>query len=212
MIAGLYGMVDTSAAPGRDPLEVADGLLAAGVRVLQLRMKGAPDAAVRRVLGPLAARCAAAGASLVVNDRVDLAAEFGVGVHLGQDDGDPRQARARLGGALVGWSTHDLEQVARAAALGVDYIGFGPVFSGTGKHRSRGDSRTPMAARGIDGLAAAVRASAVPVVAIGGIGLAQLPAVAATGVAAVAAIGAVAGADDVAAAARAFQAAFQAAA
>jgi len=195
-------MVDASARPGRSHLEIARALVGAGVTVLQLRAKEASDAE----LVALARSLMELDALLIVNDRVDVAAAVGAGVHLGQDDGSVADARARLGSVVIGQSTHDLGQVAATAA---DYVGFGPVFSAAGKHLAASDSRQPMAARGIEGLTAAVAAASVPVVAIGGIGLSQLPSVVATGVAAVAAIGGVAGADDVGAAAAAYQAMFR---
>ncbi len=70
---------------------------------------------------------------LLVNDRVDVAqalAEEGIdGVHLGQDDTPPRVARDLLGPeALIGWSTHDYEEVRRAQEEPVDYLGFGAIF------------------------------------------------------------------------------------
>ncbi len=197
-VQGLYGIADVSGAPGRDVLDLADAWLAAGVTILQLRMKGAPRSAVRAVLKQLVPRALAVGCALVLNDDVLLAAEFpGLGVHLGQDDLDPRRARQRLGPEpLIGWSTHTLEQVASAAGLPVDYVGFGPVFSAAGKHRSPDDARTPMAPVGLGSLSRAVAAATVPVVAIGGIDGLRLASVMDTGVAAAAVISAVAQAKD----------------
>jgi thiamine-phosphate diphosphorylase len=166
------------------------------------------EAALRR----LSPQVAAAGARLIVDDRADVAARVpGVGVHLGQHDGDPREVRRRLGAdRLIGWSTHNLEQVAEAPARQVDYIGFGPVFSAAGKHLDPTDRRAPMAAVGLSGLKAAVRLSSLPVVAIGGIGLEQVDSVVATGADAAAVISAVTRAPDPSAAARAIQLAFAA--
>ena len=197
-IRGLYGIVDVSGNPGLDELTLGRAWLAAGVSVLQLRMKAASDDAMRSVLVELVPRCAAAGCLLIVNDRVHLAAEHpGVGVHLGQDDGDPREVRRLLGpDRLIGWSTHTLEQVRLAPSLGVDYVGYGPVFSAAAKHRATGDTRTPMAARGLAALSEAVAAATLPVVAIGGIDATRLPFVLATGVQSVAMISAVSQAED----------------
>jgi len=95
-----------------------------------------------RVLDLLAAHpgCALV---LTVNDRVDVAmalAERGVaGVHLGQSDLDPARARALLGPeALVGLSTHSLEQVIEAEDAPVDYLGFGPVHATETKGYTQG--------------------------------------------------------------------------
>ena len=194
--AGFYGIADSDAAP--DVLRLARRLLRGGAPTLQLRMKHRPRGEIRRALAILVRESAKVGAVLVLNDHVDLAAEFpGVGLHLGQDDIDPREARKRLGPErLIGWSTHDLLQIRTAEAMSVDYVGFGPVFSAAGKHLHPADTRTEAAARGVVGLAAAVTASRIPVVAIGGIGRDQLPSVLSTGVHAVAAIGAPARAAD----------------
>ncbi len=211
-VSGLYGMVDLSASPQLTHDDLADVLLAAGAGVLQLRMKSASDAGVEAVAARLLPAVRAAGATLVVNDRLEVASRLsGVGLHLGQGDVDPRQARRCLGpGRLIGWSTHTPEQVAAAPATGVDYIGFGPVFSAAGKHLDPDDPRPPMAAVGLSGLRSAVRLSSLPVVAIGGIGLEQVEAVCATGVDAVAVISAVSAAPDPEEAARAIQRAFAA--
>ena len=197
-IRGLYGIVDVSGNPALDELTLARAWLAAGVSVLQLRMKAASDDAMRAVLRELAPRCVAAECALLVNDRVHLAVEHpGVGVHLGQDDGDPQEARRVLGpDRVIGWSTHTVEQVRRAPSLGVDYIGYGPVFSAAAKHRAAGDTRTPMAARGLAALSGAVAEATLPVVAIGGIDATRLPFVLATGVQSVAMISAVSQAED----------------
>jgi len=197
-IAGLYGIVDVSGQPALDELTLAQAWLGAGISVLQLRMKGAAEADIAGVLDELVPLCAAADCLLILNDHVSLAASRpGVGVHLGQDDEDPRIARELLGpDRVIGWSTHDLEQVARATAMGVDYIGYGPVFSAAGKHLAPSDGRAPMGPRGLGSLSAAVAAATVPVVAIGGIDAARLPFVLATGVAAVAVISAVARSSD----------------
>lgn len=208
-IRGLYGIVDVSGSPTVDEPTLAQAWLAAGVSVLQLRMKTASDAAMRDVLSDLAPRCAAAGCLLIVNDRLSLAAEHpGVGLHLGQEDGDPRDARRLLGpDRVIGWSTHTVEQVRRAPSLGVDYVGFGPIFSAAAKHRNAGDTRTPMTARGLAALSGAVAAATLPVVAIGGIDAARLPFVLATGVQSVAMISAVSQAADPRRAARELSAA-----
>lgn len=193
-VRGLYGMVDTGVALA--PAAQLAMLLDAGCRVVQLRDKsGSSDArcALTRALLP---RVRAARARLIVNDDLTAAA-LADGVHLGQDDAPPELARARLGpGALVGWSTHTPDQVAAARGR-VDYIGFGPIFSTASK-----DTGYPP--RGLRALAAAVSAFDGPVVAIGGIDAAALPAVRATGAAAWAVIGAIWGAPDPCGAARFF--------
>lgn len=210
-VRGLYGLLDTSLCTWRSHRNLCDALLAAGARVLQLRHKTASDDELRHIAEQLAPRCRAAGATLLVNDRLSVAAELGLGLHLGQDDGAPEQARRLLGpGAVIGWSTHDLAQVAAAPGRGVDYVGFGPVFSAAHKHVAPDDRRPVDAARGLELLRRAVERSQLPVVAIGGITSDRLAGVLATGVAAVAMMGALNAADDVEAAATSVQAAFAA--
>ena len=108
---------------------------------------------------------------VLVDDRVDVAAvlwERGcAGVHLGQDDCPVAAARALLGSEpLVGLSTHDAAQVAHAAKLQVDYVGFGPIHATATKGYTRGV--------GAEACAAASALSVQPLFAIGGIGLRHL--------------------------------------
>jgi len=191
-------MVDTSPCPQRSHVELASALLAAGSRVLQLRMKGAPVEQQAELLRTLVPLCETHKARLVVNDSMALAARFsGVGVHLGQEDDDPREARRLLGsGVLIGRSTHGIGQAMDAEKMGVDYIGFGPLFSSESKHLAPDDLRAPSPPVGLGALKQVVRDATVSVVAIGGISLNSLPLVLATGVPAVAVISAVVMADN----------------
>jgi thiamine-phosphate pyrophosphorylase len=107
----------------------------------------------------------ASGAKLIVNDRADVALALGAdGVHLGQDDMPPRAARALLGErAVIGFSTHSVEQAIAAARMPVDYIAVGPVFETKSKEN-------PDPVVGLEGLRR-VREAVGPVtlVAIGGV-------------------------------------------
>jgi thiamine-phosphate pyrophosphorylase len=109
------------------------------------------------------------GVRLIINDRVDIALAVGAhGVHLGQDDMPPEAARRLLGlSAIIGYSTHDLEQARKAVALPIDYLAFGPIFATSTKHDT-----SPVV--GIEGLRA-VRSVVgdFPLVAIGGISAAN---------------------------------------
>src|ERR1044072_7757537 len=77
----------------------------------------------------------AGGAKLIINDRADIALALGAdGVHLGQDDMPPEAARALLGEtAVIGFSTHSVEQAIAAARMPLDYIAVGPVFTTNSK-------------------------------------------------------------------------------
>ncbi len=104
------------------------------------------------------------GATLIINDRCDLAlAVKADGVHLGQEDLPLADARRLLGpDAIIGLSTHNPEQVRAAAALQPDYIGFGPIFGTTTKA-----DHDPVV--GLEGLRAARALTTLPIFAIGGI-------------------------------------------
>jgi thiamine-phosphate pyrophosphorylase len=176
---GIYALVDvgTCRTRGLDPLALARAFCREPLAALQLRAKDGTDRerlALARALAPV---CRAAGIPFVVDDRADLALLADAdGVHVGRDDLPPAQIRTMLGpGRLVGWSTHDAAQVAAAADEPIDYIGFGPVFATRTK-------RNPDPVVGLAGLREAVARAAHPVVAIGGIGLDDLPAIRETGV------------------------------
>src|SRR6185295_4846071 len=75
------------------------------------------------------------GVQLIINDRVDIALAVGAaGVHLGQDDLSPEAARKLLGPqAIIGYSTHNLEQAITAIQQPIDYLAIGPIFATTTK-------------------------------------------------------------------------------
>lgn len=109
------------------------------------------------------------GVQLIINDRVDVAlAVRAHGVHLGQDDLPPDAARNLLGAeAIIGYSTHNIEQAIAATKLPIDYLAIGPIFATSTK-----SDTAPVL--GLDGLRAVRRAiSDFPLVAIGGITLAN---------------------------------------
>ena len=110
------------------------------------------------------------GVKIIINDRVDIALALQAdGVHLGQDDLSPREARTLLGeSAIIGYSTHSVEQAIEAIKLPIDYIAIGPAFETTTK-------LDPDAVVGLDGLRRIRNAiGKFPLVAIGGINLANL--------------------------------------
>lgn len=130
--------------------------------------------------------CRINGVPLVINDDILLARAVGAdGVHLGQDDGNPREARAVLGhGALIGISVSTPEELDRTDLAPCDYIGSGPVYA-TG---TKADAKP---VRGIHGLQEIVSQVPLPVVAIGGITAARAADCLRTGAAGVAVISAV---------------------
>lgn len=176
--------VDVAARAGWAPLDLARAYLEGGARVLQLRAKHLAS-------GPFLTLCddviQAAGpyqASIIVNDRVDLAAlAKAAGVHVGQEDLAPAEARRLLGpGAVVGFSTHTVAQIEAAVREPISYLAVGPVFGTSTKD-------TGYSAVGLELVSAAARlAGDIPVVAIGGITLETAPAVWRAGATAVAVI------------------------
>lgn len=166
--------------------EIASRLFSTGIRLLQVREKTLPDRDLLEAVEECRRKGAEHGATVLVDDRVDVAALAGVGVHLGEEDLPASIARQLLpAGAPVGVSTHDLEAARRAFLdTGCDYVAFGPVFeSGTKPGR---------AARGIGALADVARQKTKPLVAIGGITGERLDAVFDAGADSAAVIGALA--------------------
>ena len=125
--------------------------------MIQLREKEMPNRELLPLARDLRELTAATGTLLIINDRVEIAALCGAdGVHQGQDDLPPEEARKILGStAIVGVSTHAPEQASEAERRGADYIGVGPIFeTRTVEHRQ---------AVGIEYIQAAERAApAIP--------------------------------------------------
>src|SRR5207249_3479348 len=130
-LPAFYPILDLDAAlrRGFDPVWMAREILAGGARILQFRHKGFFSRETCRVLEQVSELCRAEGATLVVNDRADLARIFGAALHLGQEDLTPRDARLVAGPDLaIGFSTHNEAQLAAAAVEPVDYLALGPIF------------------------------------------------------------------------------------
>ncbi|RIA46625.1 thiamine-phosphate diphosphorylase [Hephaestia caeni] len=126
------------------PLDVSGGfadrlaraLDAGPVAAFQFRVKHVDQHEAARLAEPLQPICAARDVAFIVNDSVSLAKRLGAdGVHLGQDDGDPREARALLGpSAQIGVTCHDSRHLAmEAGEAGADYVAFGSFYPTTTK-------------------------------------------------------------------------------
>jgi thiamine-phosphate pyrophosphorylase len=182
----LYAIVDDACAArvGQDPVALADAYMRGGARCLQLRAKDATSAAFLAWADGIAARAAEYGATLIVNDRADIAKLCGAGVHVGQDDLSAAAARRIVGEVVhVGLSTHTRGQLDRALDEPISYVAVGPVFGTLTKD-------TGYEAVGLDLVRAAVRRvdGQMPVVAIGGITLQTAASVIGAGASAVAVI------------------------
>ena len=161
--------------------------LSGGARFVQLRAKDLASGAFLDLARTAASLAHAANATLIINDRADLARLVGAdGVHVGQDDLSPRDVRRIVGdAAIVGLSTHTTEQLERAIDEPVSYVAIGPIFT------------TATKATGYDavGLAMVRAASSIaarrslPLVAIGGITIETATSIIDAGGASVAVIG-----------------------
>ena len=191
-LTGLYVITDEVLSPGRTHAQITAAAIAGGARIIQIRDKNASDRKFYEDALELRRITRDAGALFLVNDRVDIAAAVGAdGVNLGQTDLPVAVARGILGkGVLIGTSADSIQQAAEAVEDGADYIGFGPVFPTTTKLDAGPVS-------GLDTLRRVCESASVPVVAIGGISLANIASVKSAGAACAAVISAVVCADDI---------------
>ncbi len=174
---GLYALVDDSVRPDLTLAEQARLLAAAGLRVAQVRCKRSVGRAGWEAVRDAIHVLRDAGVVALVNDRVDWALLSGAdGVHVGDEDLPPAEARRLLGpDRLVGVTVRHSGAARDAASAGASYVGLGPVFATRTKE-------VPAPLMGLERLRREVAASPLPVVAIGGIGLATVADVARTGV------------------------------
>ncbi len=127
--ADLYVVITEAFCAGRSALEVLAQTLAAGVRLVQLREKEWDDLRLYQRALEFRRQTAAAGALLIVNDRLDLALAAGAdGVHLGQDDLPLGAARRIAPELIIGASTHSLKEALAAQEAGASYLNIGPIF------------------------------------------------------------------------------------
>ncbi len=121
---------------GDFPNRLTEALDAGPVAAFQFRVKGLEQHEAARLAEPLQAICAARDVAFIVNDDVALAKRLGAdGVHMGQDDGDPREARRELGpNAQIGVTCHASRHMAmEAGEAGADYVAFGAFYPTTTK-------------------------------------------------------------------------------
>ena len=179
---------DSGSDPGKDLVKILDAAIDAGARLAQYRDKNSSRREKYEIAKAMREVSRLRGVTLIINDDIDLASAVGAdGVHLGQDDLPIWVARKALGEkAIVGVSTHSLQEAVQAESEGADYIGFGPVFKTQTK-----ESRYPVL--GIASIAEVKRRVHVPLYAIGGIRLARLPEIIGAGAEGVAVVSALAG-------------------
>ena len=142
----------------------------AGCRFVQIREKSGSSREIFDAVVESIAIADALGMKIILNDRVDIAIAAGAhGVHLGQDDLPPAEARKLLGNdAIIGYSTHSVEQAIKAAKLPIDYLAIGPIFATSTK-------LNPDPVVGLDGVRQVRDAiGGFPLVAIGGIDISNV--------------------------------------
>lgn len=160
----LYLVTDSSLCGTRPLEEVVEAAVRGGCTMVQLREKNLPTGAfvarariLKKVLQPY-------HVPLIINDRVDVALAVNAeGVHLGQSDMSPIDARRLLGpDAIIGLSIEHIDQVAVANTLPIDYVAVSPIFA----TNTKSDICTPL---GLNGGSTVVERSVQPVIGIGGI-------------------------------------------
>ena len=185
-ISALYSIIDkdTLITRGVRVNDFARELRDAGVTLLQYRDKSGAPQEILRAAAEIAAVFAGVEATLILNDRADLAVLAGwSGVHVGHLDLPPAAVRRVLGvGRVIGVSTHNEEQMREADASEADYVAVGPVFATSTKLNAE-----PVV--GLEGVRRARALTTKPIVAIGGITRTNARAVIEAGADSVAVIG-----------------------
>lgn len=159
-------ITDRKALPNRDPLPVIGAAIRAGVDLIQVRERDLPLRALLELTIQAAALAARIPTRILVNDRLDVAEFAGVGLHLPAQSFPVAAVRDKAGRALlIGASAHNLDELRAAEQGGADFALFGPVFATSSK-----PGATPL---GLEKLGEAGRAVRIPVLALGGITLAN---------------------------------------
>lgn len=187
----LYAVTDRAWVGKLTLPQQVEAALKGGATCVQLREKNLADSSILAEAREISALCKQYRVPFILNDNVALAAQCGAdGVHLGQEDMDPAQARRILGpDAIIGVSAHNVAEAKAAVAAGADYLGCGAMFATT--------TKTNVTALPKETLRAICAAVPVPVVAIGGIRKQNLLSLAHCGEAGVALVSAIFAAEDI---------------
>lgn len=184
MLPRFYPIVDTLLLDKRgfEPERFAATLIDEGARILQIRHKAPLTRFAFELMQRIRTRALDAGVLCIINDRADVAALLNAGLHLGQDDLPPASARRVAPSALIGFSTHNEAQAARAAHEPIDYLAIGPVYQTSTKEN-------PDPVIGTSVISAVRNITHLPLVAIGGITAESAQQVLAAGASSIAVIG-----------------------
>ncbi len=161
----VYPILDSEAveARGLRPPDAAAAFLEGGAQILQFRHKGQWGCNIFQAARDIAGLCRQAGVPLIIDDRADIALLLEAGLHVGQDDLAPLDARRLMGPrAAIGFSSHNVAQLMEAAGEPVDYVALGPVFATASK-------RNPDPVLGVEEVRRLRALIEKPLVAIGGI-------------------------------------------
>lgn len=188
----LYLIISEEYCRGRSAIDIAGDAIAGGVDMIQLREKTKTSGEIIQLAREIKKLCAENNVKFIVNDDPAIAKEAGAcGVHLGQDDAKRFTiafARKILGkDAIIGLSTSSIEEVERANAEDVDYIGFGPVFPTVVKENCVG----------VKDIEKVLKTAKKPVFFIGGINLSNVDELLMKGARNIAVIRAISASDDV---------------
>jgi thiamine-phosphate pyrophosphorylase len=198
----LYGIVDADQAGERELPGLARAAASGGCTLIQYRDKTAPTRTFVDRARAIRQALEGTGVPLLVNDRVDVALAAGAdGVHVGQDDMHPADARRLLGPrAIIGFTVKSPGEADELYRLSVDYACIGGVFATTSKQ----NPDPPIGLDGLSRVAFRVRLAAgkIPVGAIAGINETNIPSVIGAGADGVAIVSALFGAADVEGSAR----------
>lgn len=191
----LYAVTDRHWLEGRKLIDVVKESLDGGVTMVQLREKTLEEGKFLEEARELQALCRERHIPFIVNDNVDIAKAMDAdGVHVGQDDMETMDVRAKLGpDKIIGVSAHTVEEALLAEKQGADYLGVGAVFPTS--------SKSDVGEMSYETLKAICKAVSIPVVAIGGISGENVGKLAGSGICGVAVISAIYAAKDVKAAA-----------
>jgi thiamine-phosphate pyrophosphorylase len=197
----LYAIADAGVLSAADAPGVLVKAIAGGVTAVQIRAKELTDDEFVGFASELIAVAHSHEIPAIINDRVEAAVSLKAdGVHLGAEDMNVPDARRVLGeGSIIGATAHGLEEVAKAEALGADYVGFGSIYPSP--------SKVVEAIQGIDGVRKARELTRLSIVAIGGITVERAADVIAAGADGVAVISGLWGAEDPESRAREYRAA-----
>ncbi|MCD8338115.1 MAG: thiamine phosphate synthase [Lachnospiraceae bacterium] len=187
----LYAVTDRTWLGAHTLYEQVEEALKGGVTCVQLREKYLPEAEFLAEAFSIRELCKRYGVPFIINDNLDIAQKCGAdGVHVGQEDMHPDEARQRVGdGMIIGVTAHTVAEAVEAEKRGADYLGAGAVFQ-TG-------TKSNTVALPYETLCEICASVQIPVVAIGGISRTNLMSLSGSGVSGVAVVSAVFAAADV---------------